>query len=123
MCTSRKHAGSAPRSTKAELPTQPRSSSLKTTTAPLSDALDRLDRGDDPERTVELAPVRHGVEVRAGPDARLPRRPMRFPASSTSTVEPGVPHPSCGQLVRAILPFGAGDTVRADAAADGVELV
>ena len=86
-------------------------------------ALDRLDRGDHPERTVELAPVRHRVEVRAGPDARLPGATDEVPGFIHLDVEPGVSHPPCGQLVRAILPLGAGDTVRADEAADGVELV
>ena len=123
MCTSRKHSGSAPRSTKAELPTQPRSSSLKTATAPLPDALDRLDRRDDSQRTVELAAEGHGVEVRAGPDARLGRSADQVSGSVHLDLEPGLPHPACGQLVRAILACGAGDAVGADAAADGIELV
>ena len=38
-------------------------------------ALHRLDRRDDAERTVELASVRDGVEMRAGPDARVGAAP------------------------------------------------
>src|SRR5439155_5715758 len=37
----------------------------------LPDALDRLDRRDDPERTVELPSEGHRIQMRAGPDARL----------------------------------------------------
>ncbi len=36
------------------------------------DPLDGIDRGDDPERAVEAAAARHGVEMRAGPDELRP---------------------------------------------------
>jgi hypothetical protein len=61
--------------------------------------------------------------MRAGPNARFPGATDEVPGFIHLDVEPGVSHPACGQLVRAILPIGAGDTVRADATADGVELL
>jgi hypothetical protein len=61
--------------------------------------------------------------VRAGPDARLPGATDEIPGFIYLDVKPGVSHPPGGQLVRAILTFGAGDTVRSDTTADGVELV
>ncbi len=68
-CSSRKADGSgSPAATSARLPMQPTSSPRKTTTEPASDALDRLDRGDDPERTVEPTALRNRVEVRPDPD-------------------------------------------------------
>ena len=61
--------------------------------------------------------------MRPGPDARLGRAADQVPGIVDLDLEPGLPHPACGQLVRAIFAFGAGNTVCADTAADGVELV
>src|SRR5439155_713185 len=88
-----------------------------------ADALDRLDRGDDPERTVELPSERHRVKVRAGPDARLCRAADEIRRLVDLDLEPGLPHPPRGQLVRPVFALGAGHTVGSDATADGVELV
>ena len=123
MCTSRKHVGQRPALDEGRAADAAALLVPEDHNGSLVHALDRLDRGDDPERTVELASVRHRVEVRAGPDARLPGAADQVPGFVHLDLEPGVSHPARGQLVRAILPFGAGDTVRADAAADGVELV
>jgi hypothetical protein len=88
-----------------------------------ADTLDRLDRGDDPERTVELPSKRHRIQVRAGPDARLRRASDEIPRLVDLDLEPGLPHPSGGQLVRPVFAWGAANTVCADTTADGVELV
>ena len=61
--------------------------------------------------------------MRAGPDARLGRSTDQVSGSVDLDLEPGLPHPTCGQLVRAILACGAGDAVGTDTAADGIELV
>ena len=86
-------------------------------------ALNRLDRRDDAERTVELASVRDGVEMGAGPDARVGAAPDQVAGAVHFDREACLLQPLRGEFVCAVLPRGTGDAVRADAAADGVELV
>ena len=87
-CTSRKHSGSGPRSTKAELPTQPRSSSRKTATAPFPTRSTASIAATTPSAPSNLPPK--GTESRCEPVQTLDsrRRPIRFPAASTSTSSP-----------------------------------
>ena len=89
----------------------------------LADTLDRLDRRDDAERTVELPSERHGVEMRAGPDSRFPSATDEIPRLVDLDLEPCLTHPCGRQLVGAILTLAAGNAIGADPAADGVELV
>jgi len=86
-------------------------------------AFHRLDRRDDPERTVELASVRDGVEMRAGPNARVGAAPDQVAGAVDLDRKACLLQPLRSQFVCAVLPRGTGDAVRADAAADGVELV
>jgi len=90
---------------------------------PLAYAFDGLDRSDDTERTVELPSEGNRVEVRAGPDTRLRRPADEISGPVHVDLEPGLTHPTGGQLVGAILPLAAADTVGADTAVDGVKLV
>src|SRR5205085_9933999 len=90
---------------------------------PAADPTDGLDRGDHAERAVELAAVRHGVEVRAAPDAGIRRAADQVPGGVDLHVEPRVAHPLRRELVRPVLPLAPPDAVRAAAAADRVELV
>ena len=115
MCTSRKHSGSAPRCDEGRAPDAAALLVPEDCDGSLPDALDRLDRRDDSERAVELAAERHGVEVRARPDARLGRCGRSGFRRVDLDLEPGLPHPAGGQLVRAILAGGTGDAVGADA--------
>src|SRR5205814_674229 len=88
-----------------------------------ADPLDRFDRGNDAERTVELAAVGHRVEVRAGPDAGV-RGPTDEVASGVDFhSEAGLAHPLRRELVRAVLALAAADAIRAAATADGIQLV
>src|SRR5205085_7445388 len=85
---------------------------------PAADPTDGLDRGDHAERAVELAAVRHGVEVRAAPDAGIRRAADQVPGGVDLHVEPRVAHPLRRELVRPVLPLAPPDAVRAAAAAD-----
>jgi hypothetical protein len=86
-------------------------------------ALDGLDRGDHPERAVEFATRGHGIEMRPGPDIVVPGAPDQIAGWVDLDVEPGLAHPPGRELVGPILLRAAADPVRADAAADRVELV
>src|SRR5919197_141500 len=85
-----------------------------------TDAPDRLDRRDDAEGAVELAPVRHRVEVRARPDAGVGGAADQVPRGADLGVEPGLAHPVGPDLVRPVLARAPPDAVRSTPAADGV---
>ena len=67
-------------------------------------ALHRLDRRDDAERTVELASVRDGVEVRAGPDARVGAAADQVAGAVHLDSETCLLQPLRSQLVCGVLP-------------------
>ena len=84
-------------------------------------AFHRLDRRDDAERTVELAPVRNGVEMRAGPDARVGAAPDQVGGAVHLDSEDLLLQPLRHQLVCGwSSPDVPATPDRADAAADGV---
>src|SRR5207244_1840274 len=79
-----------------------------------ADAPDRFDPRDDAEGAVELAAVRHGVEMRAGPDMCIARAADQVSRRIDVDLEPGRLHPAGRELVRAILLCTAADAIRAD---------
>ena len=89
----------------------------------LADALDRLDRRDDPECAVELAALGHRVEVGAGPDGGLLGAADQVARTVDLHREAGVAHPAGGEVVGLILVRSPADPVRTGTAADGVELL
>ena len=87
-------------------------------------SLDGLEARDDPERSVEAAALRHGVEMRADPHVLALRGvPEEVPARVDFDVEPGLSHPLGRELVRLVLAGSRMRSVRARPAADGVQLV
>src|SRR5207247_2898586 len=81
---------------------------------PVAHPLDRLDAGDDPERSVELAPVRHRVEMRAGPDLAVAEAADQVPDAVGLDAEAGVLQPARGELVRLLLARAPAATVGPD---------
>src|SRR5207237_1627818 len=86
-------------------------------------ALDGLDRRHDAERAVEPAALRDRVEVRAEQDGRVARPPEEVPGLVDLDREPGLRHPLCGEIVRALLALGAADAVGARTGANCEERV
>ena len=87
-------------------------------------ALDRLDRGDDAERAVELPALGDGVEVRARSRPRgSPFRvgPEEIPGRSTRHLQAGLLHPHPREVVRGVLLRRVADPVRARPLADRVQ--
>ena len=89
----------------------------------LADTLDRLDRGDDAERAVEFAAVGNRVEVRPAPHVRLLRAADQVAGRVDLDLQSRIAHPAGGEIVCVILVRRPADTVRAAAAAEGVQLV
>src|SRR5207302_4863490 len=86
--------------------------------------LDRLERRDDPERAVVLAPLRDSVEMRAGPDVVPPGGAAdEVPIPIDVDREPRLTHPTGSELERLVLLRAGGNPVRAGPAADRVELL
>jgi len=95
-------------------------------TPPATEPPERLDAGDDPECAVVPAPLRDGVEVRAGPDLRQVGPRSRLATGQVSRRidvdgETGFPHPARDELVRILLGAAQAGPVRAPAAAEGIE--
>ncbi len=89
----------------------------------VSDARHGLDCRDYPECPVELAPVRNGVEMRAGPDPRLADAADQVPGGIDLDCKPGLLHPSRREVVRALFPRASADAVGTRAAADRIQIV
>src|SRR4051794_28842355 len=62
----------------------------------------RLDRRDDTERSVEATRRRDAVEVRPGPHARLPAAAEQVPGPVARDLQPRLPQPALGALVRRV---------------------
>ena len=93
-----------------------------------ADGSDCFDRGDDAERSVVLASVRHAVEVRAGPDlGQLALRPTKptdhVPERVTGHREPRLDHPLLGERAGLALGLAPGRAIRSTAPSEHVELL
>jgi len=82
-------------------------------------AVSGFDRRNHTERAVEAAAVRNGVEMGAAPDPSVPAMPEEVARLVASDLEPGLAHPSVGELVGRVL---LGGVAEARAASDRVQL-
>ncbi len=89
-----------------------------------TDPVDRLDRHDHAQRTVELPAPRDAVEVGAGPDGGACPWDMaeEVPCRVDLDVEAGLLQPAAGELVRRVFLGRAEDAVCARPAADRIQL-